>query len=525
MGVTLATILERSYSRFASRTALVDGDRRLTYAELGDLAHRTAIALTDSGLEPGDRVVLLSGNRADFVVVEHALFVSGLVRVTPSVRLHAKEVAYIVNDCDARILVVEDNRVEDVRSILDEMGSVERVVVLGEAPEADRRFVALGDLLRSTGAKKRWEPPVAGDVASLLYTSGTTGSPKGATLTHANWVAMVRNSLTELPLVDEADVVLHVTPMSHLSGYLAIQYFARGAAHVVLRRFDLAETLRAIGEFGVTALPIVPTMLNRLVLEGEEGNYDLSSLRVVTYAGSPIAPDRLARGRKVFGDVLVQFYGLSETPIPLSALSPRDHAFEPGSPLPDRLSSAGRVNPFVELKIVGPDGKELPIGEVGEIMVRGDIVMAGYWGKPEKTAEMIDPEGWAATGDLGRLDRDGYLYVVDRMKDTIITGGYNVYPTEVENTISTLEAVQEVAVVGMPDERWGESVKAVVVPRPGHDLSVEDVVAVCRDNLADYKKPRSMEFVEELPKTGSGKVMRRKIRDRYLAEQRRRVGG
>lgn len=246
---------------------------------------------------------------------------------------------------------------------------------------------------------------------------------------------------------------------------------------------------------------------------------------MVVYSGSPIAPDRLARGRKVFGDVFVQFYGLSETPIPLSALSPRDHAFDPSSPLPDRLSSAGRVNPFVELKIVGPDSKQFPVGEVGEIVVRGDNTMAGYWDKPEKTAEMIDAEGWAATGDLGRLDEDGYLYVVDRMKDTIITGGYNVYPTEVENAISTLEAVQEVAVVGVPNEQWGESVKAVIVPRSGHNLSMEEVVAVCQDNLADYKKPRSVEFVEELPKTGSGKIMRRKIRDRYWAEQKRRVGG
>jgi acyl-CoA synthetase (AMP-forming)/AMP-acid ligase II len=266
-------------------------------------------------------------------------------------------------------------------------------------------------------------------------------------------------------------------------------------------------------------------MLNLMLPDAEASGRDFSSLRTILYGGSGIAPDRLGRAVKVFGDVFVQFFGLSETPMPLSALSQHDHRFDVREAPPPRLGSAGRVNPFVELRICDDGGAELPVGEVGEIVVRGDTVMSGYWGKPAETAAMIDADGWAATGDLGRFDEQGYLYIVDRKRDMIVTGGYNVYPAEVENAIAALEEVQEVAVVGVPDDRWGESVKAVVVPRPGMRLTETDIVECCTQRLAGYKKPRSVDFVDELPKTGSGKLMRRKVREPYWEGRERSVGG
>jgi acyl-CoA synthetase (AMP-forming)/AMP-acid ligase II len=233
-----------------------------------------------------------------------------------------------------------------------------------------------------------------------------------------------------------------------------------------------------------------------------------------------MAPDRLARALSVFGPVFTQFYGLSETPMPLTCMSAPDHQRLLGSA---SLGSAGRPSAFVEIKLVDAQGREVPAGAEGEILVRGDSVMSGYWSNPEATVAMITADGWAHTGDVGRFDEGGYLHIVDRIKDLIITGGYNVYPTEVENAILSLESVLEVAVVGVPDEQWGEAIKAVVVARPGFDLDAERVVTACRERLADYKKPRSVEFVSALPKTGSGKLMRRKVRDEYWHAADRQV--
>jgi long-chain acyl-CoA synthetase len=509
MGVTVASILERGYRQFADRPAVLCGDRSLSYGELGERAHRVAAGLQALGLEHGDRVLLLAGNLPEFFEVEHALFCGGFVRVAPSNRLHPKEIAHIAADCGAKALVVEPGWAEAAAELAGEA----HLVVLGED--------SYDDLL---GSEVDPPPlPAEEDVAALLYTSGTTGAPKGATLTHRNYVAMVRNSMTQLPPCDPGDRVLHLAPLSHFSGYVSPVFFAGGAAHVVMPRWEPAQALREIERLGVTALTVVPAIINQLLPEAEEHVADVSSLRLAVYAGSAIAPDRLGRAVRAFGPVFVQFYGLSETPMPLAALSQRDHAFE-GDP-PERLASAGRACPFIELKLTGPEGEAAAPGDVGEIVVRGDVVMAGYWGKPEETAQMIDADGWAATGDLGRLDDKGYLYVVDRKKDMIVTGGYNVYPSEIENVISTLPAVAEVAVVGAPDERWGEAITAVVAPRPEMSVTDDEVVEVCRQSLADYKKPRTVDIVDEIPKTGSGKVKRRELRDRYWKGSERRIGG
>lgn len=514
--VTVADLLRRSYDAHARSLAVVDGDRRVTYGELGDRARRVGAALLERGLRRGDRVVLLSGNCGEYVEVDHAAFVSGLVRVALSPRLHPREVAHILRDCSAAALFVDADWADRIGEVVGECPDLRLVVAFGtRCPEpVDTTYDAL---LAQSPAVPPPVPVGPDDVAALLYTSGTTGLPKGAMLTHRNWVAMARNCMVELPPLGENDVVLHVAPLSHFSGYVAAACFPRGATHVVMRRFDPAETLRAVRTHGATVLPLVPTMINMLTTAAEErGESAGTTLRALVYGGSAIAPDRLRRAIAVFGDVFLQFYGLSETPMPLTCLSREDHLVDPASAIPGRLGSAGRPSPFVELRLLRDDGSEAPAGEVGEIVVRGDSVMLGYWNQPQQTAEMVDEEGWARTGDLGRLDAEGYLHVVDRKKDMVLTGGYNVYPSEVENAIATLAAVQEVAVVGIPDEQWGERIVAVVVPRPRHSLTEADVVEACARNLADYKKPRRVLLREELPKTGSGKVLRRLVREQIV---------
>jgi long-chain acyl-CoA synthetase len=504
--VTLQTILDRAYRDHADRVAVVDGEESLTYRELGRQVHALARTFRRAGAEPGDRVLLLSRNRIEFVVADQAAFAGGFVRVALSPRLHPREVAVIVADCDPAVIVTEGEWMEALAGLPARAAGPRLIVDV----DADRSFARL--LADASAGKEALPVRTAGDPAALLYTSGTTGRPKGATLTHGNWVACIRNSMVELPPISEDDVVLTVAPLSHLGGYVAPTYYARGARHIIHRAFEPDRVLKALEEERVTAMAAVPTMLNQLVLAADDREVDASSLRAVIYAGSPIAPDRLARAVGLLGDVLVQFYGLSEAAMPLTALSAAAHrAALDGRP--ERLASAGRANPFVDLRLVGADGNDVSPGEMGEIVVRGDSIMAGYWKNPAATAAMIDPDGWLATGDLGMMDDDGFITIVDRRSDMIITGGYNVYPTEVENAIHTLPAVAEAAVIGLPDDTWGEAVTAFVVTRPGHTITPADVVAACRSRLAGYKTPRRVEFVAELPKTGSGKIKRRQLRE------------
>lgn len=530
--VTVATLLERAYREYADRPAVIDPEGPTTsYRELGDLVHRLSNGLTQLGVQPGDRVLVLIGNVPAFFPIDQSLWVSGFVRSTLSVRLHVREVSFIAEDCQARAIIADEEwaaKIAADRALFPNLGYL--IVtgrgidgVLADDVEIDGA-VPLVSLIESSPQDPPAYSPLPSDPAAIVYTSGTTGAPKGATHSHANWVAHIRNMVAELPPIHNTDVLLHVAPLSHFSGYITPTFCSRGGANVPLPSFDPPGALKAIAEYSISVVALVPTMLNLLLLEQEENPVDTSTLRTVLYGGSPIAPDRLVRAVKQFGEVFIQVYGSSEIPMPLTALAQRDHAFDPTQPPPARLRSAGRPTPFVELRIVGLDGNPVGPGEQGEIQVRGDVVMLGYWGKEDQTREMIAEDGWASSGDIGIMDAEGYVTIVDRKTDMVITGGFNVYPREIENVISTLPQVQEVAVVGAPDERWGEAVRAAVVLRPGFDLTEAEVIETCRANLASYKKPQSVEFVAELPKTGSGKIMRRVLRDKYWEGHERQVG-
>jgi acyl-CoA synthetase (AMP-forming)/AMP-acid ligase II len=516
--LTIAHLHERSYSQYADRTAVITSAGAITYRELGERVHRIASGLAAHGLARGDRAVILLDNCEEYFEIDQALFVGGFVRVALSTRLHPREVRHVLEDCGAHALFTTRAVAAALTEHIGDLETLKLVVAI------DGDAMTLAEVAAAGTSLPPLELPTPREPAALLYTSGTTGAPKGATLSHANWLAMVRNSMAELPPVRQHDVVLHVAPLSHLSGYVAPTYFVRGAAHLTVGRFEADDVLDRINAHHVTLLPLVPTILNLLTLAAEARTDVYPSLASIVYAGSPIAPDRLRRARKVFGDVFTQFYGLSETPMPLTCLSAEDHRFDDEAEPPARLSSAGRPSPFVEVAVLDAEGHEMPIGEVGEIVVRGDTTMVGYWNRPEATAQMIGPDGWARTGDLGRFDDEGYLYIVDRIKDMVVSGGFNVYPTEVEGAIATLPAVEEVAVIGVPDDRWGEAVMAFVVVRDGHTLTEGEVIDACASHLAGYKKPRAVEFVPQLPKTGSGKLKKRELRAAFWSDGRR-VGG
>jgi acyl-CoA synthetase (AMP-forming)/AMP-acid ligase II len=526
VAATLTSIYAEAYRRYADQPAvLTENGVYSTYAELGSLARRLAGGLAARGVRPGDRVAVLAKNRPETFVIDHAVPAGGFVRVALNYRLHAREIVDIARDCAASVLFVDAAREAEVAVALADAGLSTDLVALDEpAVEGSVPYAAL-----MAAAELPLHAAGSEDVVWLPYTSGTTGRPKGVMLSHRSLVACARNLMVELPPIEADDVVLHSAPLTHMSGYLAMTYAMRGAAQACLPGFEPAQTLQAVERYRATVLPMVPTMLAMLLplLEDADSGATRSatdSLHTIVYAGSAIAPNRLARLVKCLGEVFVQAYGLTEIPFPLASLSKHDHRFDENEPAPKRLASAGRVSPFVQVRLRTPEGTDAGEGEDGEIQARGDTTMLGYWNRPDATAEVLLADGWAATGDVGRME-EGYLYIVDRKKDMIVSGGFNIFPAEIENAISTIDGVAEVAVVGVPDPRWGESVRAVIAVRPGFVVTSADVEQACLDQIATYKRPRSVEFVDELPKTGSGKIKRQEIRRRYWADQQRRVGG
>ncbi|MFF0488630.1 AMP-binding protein [Nocardia sp. NPDC004068] len=517
-GPTVASVLRRGYLDYADLPAVVEtSGETVTYRELGSRARRLVSGLRALGAGKGDRVVVLTGNRSECFTIDHALAIGGFVRVALSYRLHPVEVAEIVRDAGARVVIVDGERAADVATALDPFDGV--VVTLDDPPVPGG--VPFGSLFAGDEADDVEIRP--DDLAWMPYTSGTSGRPKGVVHTHRSLLAILRNILVEVPGASSSDVLVHVAPLTHLSGYAMMAYFLRGARHLALGRFDPAEYIDVVTAHRATVLPLVPTMINMLLPALESVAHDFSRVHTVLYGGSPIAPDRLARAIRAFGPVFVQSYGLTEMPYN-TWLSQPDHLFDPEGGVPERLASAGRVSPFVEIRLMAAEDEPAAPGEPGEIQVRGDAAMAGYWNLPEETAATILDGGWIATGDIGRMS-NGFLHVVDRKKDMIVSGGFNVYPTEVENAIYTLPGVSEVAVVGIPDERWGETVHAVIAVRDGYEVTAEQVDAACLAAIAAYKRPRSVEFVAELPKTGTGKILRRELRQRFWTGRDRSVNG
>jgi acyl-CoA synthetase (AMP-forming)/AMP-acid ligase II len=518
--LTITGLVARGYETYRDDVALIWADgSQLTYGELGAAARRLAGGLHGIGLRQGDRARVALANSPEYLIIDHALLSGGYVRVPLSARLHAAEIVAVIADSQSRLVFVDAARAGELRAELERRGLATEVVSVGAAPEAHHDLTDLRG-----GPELPTADVTPDDIAWLPYTSGTTGEPKGVMVLHRGLMATIRNLMVELPPINPRDVVLHTGPLSHLSGYIALVYSTRGAAQLTLPTVDAAQTLQTIQDRRVTVMPSVPTIVTMLLPEAERGDYDLSSLHTVIYGGSPIAPDRVARAVKAFGSVFIQAYGLTEVPFPLASMSKQSHEFDPAGPVPERLASAGRITPFIDLMLADGDGNEVKTGDLGEIWARGDQLMAGYWNRPEATAEIVQRDGWVATGDIGRMV-DGYLHIVDRKKDMIVSGGFNVFPSEVENVISAVPGVQEVAVIGVPHDRWGEAVAAVVVREPGASTTADDIVAACKAAIAGYKKPQAVHFVDELPKNGAGKMLRRELRDRYWSTQGRRVGG
>ena len=523
MTESLATVLERASKLFPRREAVVDGETRWSYDELHRRVAGFDAALDRLGLVAGDVVAFLGMNSAAHLVAWLGIPRSGRVLCDLNVRLSRAELEFILGDAGARALLVDDTFLETGRAVAAACDTVEHLIFTGAGP-APEGWHSFADLTELAGGRPAAVAP--DQVAGIFYTGGTTGRPKGAMLTHRNLLVNAKHSLIAFGL-RHADSYLHAAPMFHTAdGTSTYAVTWVGGRHVMIPAFDAQRWLETVEAERVTRCTLVPTMVNRLVNHPTISEHDLSSLEMMHYGGSPIPEEILARAMAAMPCEWSQGYGMTEAAPLVCYLPPEDHVRGAAGELPHnlRLRSAGAPVVGVESEIRRPDGTIAEVGEHGEIWVRGPNVMKGYWNRPEETAKALDADGWYHTGDVAYTDADGYFYIVDRLADMVISGGENVYSSEVENVLHKHPAVLECAVFGVPDARWGERIHAAVVLKPGVTAQEDELIEHCRRLIAFYKTPRSIAIHDEpLPKSGAGKVLKRKLREPYWERRERQV--
>jgi long-chain acyl-CoA synthetase len=518
MPMLVHDFMHRAVLRHGDRPALVDARGTLSYNELWQRAARLAGGLQALGVRPGDRVVAVMNNRNEWVETDIAVAMIGAVRGRLNARDGEREWTVTLEDLAPGVVV----------SGPEFTGTLQRIRAGGKVTGFELLTLGDGESYEDLiGRSSPAEPvPVAeDDIYLVFHTSGTTGRYKGAVYPHRAWFNTYRNILALfMGGLDHTDALLHVGPLSHQSGILTGPALYQGARSVMMEHFDPESFFEIVARERISCTILAPAIINILASHPGVEKADLSSLKAIYYSGAPISPTVLRKAMSVFGPIFLQGYGSTEGGTVYNTILYPDEHVRALEENPERLASCGRPVPFFDVRIAGEDGQEMPAGEMGEIWVRGDAVSARYWNQPEATALAYE-DGWFKMGDLAVRDAEGYITIVDRKNDMIVSGGLNVYPREVEDAIASHRSVREVAVIGVPDDKWGEAVMACISLVPGGQLTLEDVQQHCRDvGLASYKKPIHLELVEEIPKTAVGKLFRRALREKHWADRSRRVG-
>ena len=508
--LTMPSLLQRTFRMYGANTAIRDSEGDLNWADYVGRIARAAGMLRSLGLRPGERYAILCRNCVRQAELIYAGYWMGAIPVPVNYRLAPAEIALVLEDAGCRHIAVED-----VYARLLDQPQLEGWRSRALCVAAGRTGIALPhyDELKAAALAAEPHDPAEDDEAILLYTGGTTGRGKGVRITHRN-IASNALQLARAMSVGESDLYLHVSPMFHSTDLKATALSMMGGAHAYLPEFSPANVLSAIARHRVTIASLVPAMVIRILQDPESGRYDLRSLRLISYGTSPMAAEWIRRTMDAFPGVdLHQCYGLTETSPVLAILDQGDHrrALDGRE---DLLRAAGRALPGVDIRILDDRGRDVPPGESGEVVTRGPQIALGYHNRPSENAQVFR-DGWFHTGDIGRIDDEGYLFVLDRKKDVVVTGGENVYTSEVEAAIYQHPGVHEVAVIGVPDEHYGEALFAVIVPAPGHTLSADEMITHCRARIGGFKIPRRMAFVDALPKSAMGKIMKQDLRRAY----------
>ncbi|WP_209121035.1 class I adenylate-forming enzyme family protein [Alkalihalobacillus sp. BA299] len=487
---TLGALARKTLVQHGDKPAIKDSRGTITFAQLKRNTCQLAHALLNEGLSKGDRVAILMSNRREHVELDIAIALTGLIKVPINYRLHPKEFDYIVESSGAAFLIGEANLLESVTVPIKKLDVDEEYEVFISGQKDEFPNVEVGE----------------DDLFALMYTSGTTGKPKGGMLTHRNMLSGAL-SLNMVCNITYGDIIGHVAPLTHGSNFLSQCALFFGLKQVIFNKFDPKEFIDDLEREQISIIFLVPTLVNIMI---HEENFDPNKLRYIksiNMAGAPMAVEKLNKALSLLGPKLAETYGLVEAPLTITMM-PKDE-------LASKPDSCGAIGPFVEVRVVDESGKEVPYGEIGEVTCKGSLVMKGYWNNEKATNETLK-DGWLYTGDLGWIDEKGYLRLVDRAKDMIITGGLNVYPREVEEVLNQHPDVKETCVFGVPDEKWGESIYAhVVLSDETKQVSEDELIELCKNNLASFKKPRRIEIVKELPKNSYGKILRKTLRDQY----------
>ena len=516
--ITQDYFVRRGAREFPNNVALKFEGEALTYAQAYERINRLANGLIGLGFKKGERGAVLMDNCSNWVISNFALQKVGAVVVALNARSSMPENEFIINDCELSTLIVADKFREGIESIRPKLPNLKKIIWAGGDKGKDFSFE---ELIKSSSAKEVVVECAEDELSRISYSSGTTGKPKGVMITQKASKHLVLNMLAGLQLKSD-ESMLHVGPLSHASGTYVLPFWVCGGKNVIMAHFDIEDFLKTIQDEKITTLMMVPTMVVRLLNHPSLKKYDLSSLRAIRYGAAPMAEDKIKEAINKFGPILSQGYGQVEAPMTICRLSQEDHVTEGKPEKIKRLLSVGKPYLDVEVKIVDDDDNEMPTGEIGEIIVRSDHQMLGYWRNEEQTKATLK-NGWVHTRDMGYVDEQGYVFLVDRKGDMIISGGFNIFPREIEELLNTHPAVMEVAVVGVPDEEWGESVKAVVALKPGQQATEQELIDFCKKTLTGYKRPKSIEFLSELPRNNTGKIDKKSIKAKYWEGRTRKI--
>ncbi len=516
--MNLIDFFDKSALMYPERVALVFDERPWSYREVSDLATRIGNGLRGAGVVPETKCAVISRNDpVAFISMLGILKAQGTwVPLNPT---NAEdENLYMVEFFDVEVLFFLKDSEPFARQVKERLPQVKHFFCIDDQSDLGRNVPEWAAEQPGEAVVLPWEPDA---VCWLRGTGGTTGRPKGVMNTNRNMETTIANFRASFRF-DAPPVCLAVAPLSHAAGVLAVVTMAMAGTIIIHRKFDAQETLRAIGVHRVSMLFLPPTAMYSLLSQPNASLFDYSTLRYFLYGAAPTSSSKLNEAIQLFGPVMTQGYGQTEVPSSVTYLLPEDHVDAQGHILEKRLLSCGRPTPFARVALMDEQGAFSPQGTIGEIVVQGGLVMKGYYKNPDATAE-IWKHGWHHTGDLAYQDEEGFIYICDRKKEMIISGGYNVYPLEVEQVVLSMPAVQDCAVVGVPDDKWGEAIKAVIELKPGCTLTSEEVIALCKQRIGHVKAPKTVEFIDTLPRSPAGKVMRKEVRKKYWVDQTRNV--